>query len=149
MISRALWRRGQPWVDFRPLLEGEAIGAVSFVSVNRSLYVVNAAEGWFRRSAGDKSNPFRSDGSRRDILELVTATPCGLRMRWGSGDREFISTTEIDAVFAGELDAGPDDVIATDSVGSAAAGHPAMPCGAMNCEVRIVVVVLADEVARD
>lgn len=152
MSSRALWSAGDKWTDFRPLLAGEVATPTSFVSINRTVYVIDAANGWFRRATEHTWNVWRSDNAERALLDIDAATPCGLRLRWGRRDLgEFVSTTPIIAVFAGDIAQGdglPEGLpeISWDDWGIR--DHPSEDCGAMNCAVRrptIVVQLVPDE----
>jgi hypothetical protein len=151
--SRALWTYGEKWQDFRPLLLGESLGPASFVSVNRSLYVVNATERWFRRATAVGWNTWSSDGSKRELRHIETASPCGLRMQWGrAAFGEFVSTTAIIAVFAGEVAELDNDALPDVSFDQwlCPTGHPQAHCGAMNCtHGRVVRIVLVDPRAVD
>lgn len=136
MSSRPLWTCDQDWCDFTPLLAGEGHVPISLVTINRTLYVLDFATRTFRRKTEESWNAWRTDGQVRNLLEIVTATPCGLRFRWGPELGQFVSTTPVIAVFAGDLSATPDEVptIAWDDW--TIRNHPAEDCGAMNCERR-------------
>ncbi len=135
MTSRPLWRGGDPWVDFRPLLQGEAAGPVSFVSVNRTVYVVDVASNTYLRARAESWNSWRDDGHHRRLQEVVAATPCGLRVRWGRAEfGEYTSTTRIIAVFAGKVTELPDtDLLENATANWSGDGHPVAFCGAIYC----------------
>lgn len=149
----ALWTYGDKWVDFRPLLRGEAIGPISFVSVNRSLYLVDAAAGWFRRATSVGWNAWSTDGTNRVLHCIETASACGLRLQWGRAEfGEFTSTTSLIAVFAGELTAVEDCELPEVSFDEwrCPDGHPAHHCGAMNCDRgHLIRFVILDPLSAD
>lgn len=146
MASRVLWSAGDGWADFKTLLAGEGSGPVSFVTINRTLYVVNAAEGWYRRSTQQGWNTWASDNQERCLLAIAAATPCGLRMRWGRGIGEFTSTTPVITVIAGDLtELDTDELPEIDWNNWSITDHPNEDCGTLNCENRVVIVTIGAE----
>ncbi len=147
MNSSLLWRGGDPWVDFKTLLVGEAQGPVTFISVNRTVYVVDMTEGTYLRARAESWNTWFDDGHPRVLRELVAATPCGLRLRWGRADfGEYTSTTRIIAVFAGKVTELPDvDVLKDGTLDWSAEDHPLESCGAMYCADRFRLVRVAKD----
>lgn len=149
MTSSPLWRGGDPWVDFRVLLEGEANGPATFVSVNRSIYIVDMAAGTYLRLRAEDWNTWVDDGRPRRLHELVAATPCGLRLRWGRPEfGEYTSTTRIIAVFVGRLTQLPEfDLLEDATIAWTSEAHPVEFCGAMYCadRMRIITIALAGD----
>ncbi len=134
MSRRPLWTIGDDWADFKTLLAGEASGPVSFVTINRTIYVVDAANARFCRTTHEAWNTWASDDISRSLLDIVAATPCGLRMRWGRGVGEFVSTTPVIAVYAGNLsELSADELPLVDWDEWEPRDHPRDDCGAMNC----------------
>lgn len=142
MTSALLWHGGDPWLDFRVLLTGEASGPITFVSVNRTVYVVDVTESTYLRARAESWNTWLDDGHPRVLQELVAATPCGLRLRWGrAAFGEYTSTTRIVAVFAGKMTELPDaDVLDEGNRNWTPVAHPVESCGAMYCADRFRLV---------
>lgn len=133
MDSRhVLWTPNHPWVDFMPLLYGEAVGPVTFISQNRSAYVINPGESWWRRETVLEFNRWSYDGVRLPLLQVLCATSCGLVLWYAADYEDFAATTPIVLVVAGELLADAIDVTNV----SRPSGHPLTRCHAPYCERR-------------
>lgn len=132
-----IWQVGNPWRDLTAELIATE-GPLTVVTAHLTVHILHLCDRWQLRIPSPLSQQLRGDDERSELVEIVSATPCGIHTT-GSHADSWRKTTPLFTVL-GPNALGSDLARAlrwqdADPIDERAwlRGHPTEPCRALHC----------------